>query len=120
MHGQPHTTQPIMLCHITEELNPHLGSAYRMWRDIHLPHFLFPSNCSRNIIDAGLHVSDATHLSVVTQSHKDYKRNVTQIMFQSVFVQMSWTITVGDFSSVHPTHCNEALHFSGLLLLLFM
>jgi len=25
------TTQPITLCHDTEDLNPHLGSAYRMW-----------------------------------------------------------------------------------------
>ena len=25
------TTQPTALCHITEDLNPHLGSAYRMW-----------------------------------------------------------------------------------------
>ena len=25
------TTQPTTLCHITENLNPHIGSAYRMW-----------------------------------------------------------------------------------------
>ena len=24
-------TKPKALCHITEDLNPHLGSAYRMW-----------------------------------------------------------------------------------------
>ena len=25
------TTQPTAHCHITEDLNPHLGSAYKMW-----------------------------------------------------------------------------------------
>jgi len=38
------TTQPTTLHHITEDLNPHLGSAYKMWWDIiHLPHFLSPN-----------------------------------------------------------------------------
>jgi hypothetical protein len=68
------TTQPKTLCYIAEDLNPNLGSAYRMWWDmIHLPHFLSQStSCSSNV-DAGLVVSDATDLSVVARSNKQHR-----------------------------------------------
>jgi hypothetical protein len=79
------TTQPKILCHITEDLKPHLGSAYRMWWDmIHLPHFFSPSNrCSRNVdvglvvSDVGLVVSDATDLSVVARNHKEHRSQMS-------------------------------------------
>ena len=73
-------TKPKTLCHITEDLNPHLGSAYRMWWDmIHLPHFLSPSSsCSRNV-DAGLLVSDATELSILARSHKEHRSQMPHI-----------------------------------------
>ena len=87
------TTQPKTLYHITEDLNPHLGSAYRMWWDmIHLPHFLSPNiSCSRNV-DAGLLVSDATDLSVVARSHKEPRSEMPHISSYFSFPHFKYCI----------------------------
>jgi len=86
-------TKPKALYHITEDLNPHLGSAYRMWWDmIHLPHFLSPSSsCSRNV-DAGLLVSDATDLSVVAWSHKEPRSEMPHILSYFSFPHFKYCI----------------------------
>jgi len=73
-------TKAKALCHITEDLNPHPGSAYRMWWDmIHLPHFLSPSSSFSRNVDAGLLVSDATDRSVVAWSHKEPRSEMPHI-----------------------------------------
>jgi hypothetical protein len=88
------TTQPKTPCHISEDLNPHLGSAYRIWWGmIYLPHFLFPSNIYSRNADAGLLVSDATDLGIVARSHKKHRSQMSHKSLCWKFPHFKYRIT---------------------------